>query len=88
MKAKKQVGNAGAAALDDPIVDTKFLARRFGMPANTWAKWRCQGKGPPFIKLGAKVFYRLSVVERYLDEHTIDPGRGGSLSTRPNGGKR
>jgi hypothetical protein len=73
VKRNKPTGVTGAAALGDTIVDTEFLARRFGMPANTWAKWRCQRKGPPFIKLGARVFYRLSAVERYLDEHTIDP---------------
>jgi hypothetical protein len=40
---------------------------------DTLAQWRSQRRGPPYIKLGRAVRYRVDDLERYLTAHTIVP---------------
>lgn len=43
------------------------LAEYLGVSINTLRKWRWEGKGPKFIKLGSRVAYRVSDVEAFLE---------------------
>jgi len=36
----------------------------------TLALWRVAGRGPKYVKLGYRVFYRLSEVREWLDHQT------------------
>ena len=48
---------------------------RLGRPS-TLAHWRCEGKGPAFVKLGGKrIGYRGAALNKWLDEQTVSPGR-------------
>ena len=38
------------------------LARRWGISHRTLQRWRCQGKGPPYLKLCGRVLYRAAEV--------------------------
>jgi hypothetical protein len=38
------------------------LAERWALSIRTLQRWRWQGKGPPYLKLGQLVVYRLSDV--------------------------
>ncbi len=62
----------------DPIFDTHKAAPLLGVKPGTLEVWRCQGKGPRFIKSGGRVVYRLSEINAYLDSRTrkstADPG--------------
>ena len=40
---------------------------------STWNHWRSQGEGPPYIKIGARVGYRGSDLNRWLESRTIQP---------------
>jgi len=42
--------------LPDGRMDTKNSSTYLGISPKTMAMWRCEGKGPPFVKRG-KVFY-------------------------------
>lgn len=46
------------------------LAKRYDMHPVSLSNWRVQGKGPPFIKVGKKIFYPIELVETYELEHT------------------
>jgi predicted DNA-binding transcriptional regulator AlpA len=63
-----------AATKDDrdgsELVSTKELARELSVHPNTLNKWRIQGLGPRFIKLGLAVRYRRSDIEKWLRAHT------------------
>ena len=37
------------------------------------ALWRHQGKGPAFHKLGRKILYHGRDLNRWLDEHRVEP---------------
>ncbi len=41
------------------------LSRRLGVACRTLERWRWQGLGPKFIKIGGRVKYRLVDVEAY-----------------------
>lgn len=43
----------------------KELARRWGLSTRTLERWRMQGRGPAFMKLGGRVVYRAEDVESY-----------------------
>jgi len=44
----------------------------------TLTVWRCAGKGPRYMKLGRKVFYRRLWLRQYMEQQTVIPKiRGG-----------
>jgi len=45
-------------------------AERFGVQRSTLDNWRWSGDGPPFIKVGGRVRYRLSDLADWLDART------------------
>ena len=47
----------------------------FGRPM-TLAHWRSEGRGPIYIKLGTRVAYRGSDLNRFIEAHTIRPKDG------------
>ena len=42
------------------------LASRYRIPKPTAAKWRWNGSGPAFVKLGSRVLYREADVEAWI----------------------
>ena len=47
----------------------KSLAKRWGIDFKTLQKWRGQGIGPPYIKIGIAVRYSPESVKKYEEEH-------------------
>jgi predicted DNA-binding transcriptional regulator AlpA len=47
--------------------DTKAAAERIGLKQKTFENWRCQGAGPPFYKIGARVVYDDAEVDAWLE---------------------
>ncbi|HEY0113057.1 MAG TPA: helix-turn-helix domain-containing protein [Allosphingosinicella sp.] len=45
-------------------------ASRLGLSASTLNKWRTQGRGPKFVKLGRAVCYRPADLDAWLLDHT------------------
>ena len=41
------------------------LAKRWSLSTRTLERWRWQRQGPPFLKVGGRVVYRLEDVESY-----------------------
>ena len=42
-------------------------------PYSTMAHWRCEGRGPSFIKIGPRVSYRGSALNEWLASRTVEP---------------
>lgn len=42
-------------------------------PYSTMAHWRCEGRGPAFIKIGLRVAYRGRDLNAWLDARTVRP---------------
>lgn len=47
------------------------LSELWGVSEATLRKWRWEGKGPKFVKLGAKVVYRLVDIEAYSEANVF-----------------
>lgn len=47
------------------------LSRRWGISARTLEQWRWRGEGPPFVKIGCRVRYRIEDVEQYEQQHIL-----------------
>ncbi len=47
-------------------VDTRQAAELIGMSKRTLEKWRGEGTGPPFLKLGRRVLYSVADLEEWL----------------------
>ena len=42
-------------------------------PASTMAHWRCEGRGPAYVKIGPKVAYKGADVLDWLEAQTVRP---------------
>jgi hypothetical protein len=61
------VTKVGVFILPDGRVDTKNTAFYLGVTEKTLAMWRCQGKGPRFIKRG-RVFYFKEDLDAWIQQ--------------------
>ena len=52
------------------------VAAFLGIPLATIYRWRSRGDGPPGIRVGRHVRYRLEDVDRWLDEQRDRHARG------------
>jgi len=52
---------------DSPIrhLNQVELARRWSLSHRTLERWRWEGRGPQYLKIGGRVAYRLSDIEAY-----------------------
>ena len=49
------------------------LAMRTIAPASTMAHWRCEGRGPAYVKLGLKVAYKGADLNDWIEAQTVRP---------------
>lgn len=57
----------------DELIPAKEAAKQLHIEANTLAIWRCKKRYPlRYIKIGSKVFYRQSEIERFLRARTVE----------------
>lgn len=52
--------------MTDRLLKDTEAAVILGLSMNTLVNWRCQGKGPEFVKLGRAVRYRMSDLQKYI----------------------
>lgn len=48
------------------LISPKIVSERLGVSISTLAKWRLDGSGPAFVKVGARVAYDSAMVEAWL----------------------
>ena len=49
------------------LLDTAEAATYLRLAKQTLSKWRSQGRGPSFVRLGGAVFYRLSELDQFVE---------------------
>lgn len=60
------------ALVENEYITTSELARLTRTQPQTWRRKRWRGGGgPPFVKIGNRVLYRRSDVDRWLTERTF-----------------
>lgn len=58
-------------------LDDKQVAARVGMSPQTFRQMRCDGEGPPFVRVGRAVRYRWADVSAWLEARTVGRRRVG-----------
>jgi len=62
------------------LLDPQEVARILGTSLSTLARWRSEGKGPKYLKLGdgafAPVRYRPSDIKSFIDGGAVERGEG------------
>jgi phage terminase Nu1 subunit (DNA packaging protein) len=56
--------------MQDKLIKSRELAGMLDVAPVTVRSWRMRGIGPPFLKQGNLVRYRLSAVERWISKNT------------------
>jgi len=46
-------------------------AELLSLAKRTLDNWRCSGKGPDYVKIGRKVFYKDSDIRRFINDQSI-----------------
>lgn len=54
-------------------VESAVAAPMIGVEPLTLKLWRRKGIGPPYVKFGNRVRYRVADIEAWLDAHTVTP---------------
>ena len=54
----------------DTLIPAKGVNRYSGCADQTHAKWRVEGVGPEFVKLGSKVFYTAGALRSWIKSQT------------------
>ena len=52
--------------MESEMLKREAAARFLGLAVQTLDNWRSAGRGPKFVKLGARVVYQRSELESYL----------------------
>ena len=62
--------------MDNPIkhLNQVELARRWSLSHRTIERWRWQGQGPRYLKVGGRVIYRLADIEAFEAAQSREPG--------------
>ena len=56
------------------LLDQDAAAAWLGLKnAKTLAAWRLRRQGPPYVKLGSRVKYRVSDLAKYIEAHLVAP---------------
>ncbi len=55
------------------LLNTEEAAESLRMSAITLHRWRKAGKGPPYIEMGRKVYYRRVDLDRWVEEQRRQP---------------
>lgn len=63
------------------LLSTQAAADRTGLARQTLAKLRSIGGGPPFRKLGARVFYPLGDLEAWIESHPLRSSTSSHVGT-------
>jgi excisionase family DNA binding protein len=54
-----------------PLLTDEETAKVLKISKGTLPVWRCNGKGPRYVKVGSHVRYRIQDIDEYLKNNTV-----------------
>ncbi|OBR70628.1 hypothetical protein A7D35_20415 [Xanthomonas arboricola] len=63
---------ATASALPAPRLKCPAAAAYLGLTASALEKMRYEGRGPRYLKIGGRVFYRQTDLDAFLDASVVE----------------
>ncbi len=73
MSRKKAPQRDYSAVPAAPLLDEAEAARLLSLSRRTLEAWRRQRRGPPWVRLGRRIVYRLEDLQAYLTHATVRP---------------
>lgn len=64
---------------DFALVSEADTAKFLGVAVRTLTNDRCQGRGPPYVKMGKRILYPIAGLKEYVARSTITPVRRKTL---------
>ena len=55
---------------DHTLLSTKLLSRRWNIAPRTLERWRAEGRGPQFVRIGRHVRYRQADILAFEAKHS------------------
>lgn len=55
------------------VLNEAEVADRLGLHVVTLRRWRSQGRGPDYVRMGRRIGYLPEAIDRYLGRHTVNP---------------
>ena len=55
------------------VITEKEVSKLLSISLQSLRNWRCQRKGPPYIKIGRSVRYPIEDLRKYLESRKIEP---------------
>jgi hypothetical protein len=75
VKANRSPAEPAPDTIDpEELVDNDEAATILRQKPQTLAAWRCDKKGPTYIKVGRRVFYQRSAIAAFLAASVVVPG--------------
>ena len=71
LKAVPPKERTTTAQQPDPLLKEAEAAKRVNVSISTFRRWRYEGIGPKFIRIGGILRYRQSDVDEFIQKHTI-----------------
>ncbi|WP_062114028.1 helix-turn-helix transcriptional regulator [Aureimonas sp. AU40] len=68
--------------MSEELLTTQEAAERLRLSVPTLARWRVQGSGPVYIKRGARVFYRPTDLDNFIQASARSQTRGEETHAR------
>lgn len=72
MQDRNRIDWAGADK--SALAAEAVVARRWGRSVRTLQRWRAEGYGPAYIRIGGCIFYRVDDVLSFESQMRITPG--------------
>jgi predicted DNA-binding transcriptional regulator AlpA len=57
----------------EELLDATEAAKLLRQKSQTLATWRCENRGPEYVKIGRSVFYRRSAISVWLAHQIVRP---------------
>ena len=62
---------SGGPVMERRLLKPKEVEKIYNIDAGTLANWRCQGRGPAYVKYGRKVLYPIRALEVWCESHQV-----------------
>lgn len=56
---------------DETLLDSREAAERLNVVPFTIKRWRREGVGPSYIKIGGRVYYTAQQIDEYIESRTV-----------------
>lgn len=58
---------------DNDLITTAETAKLLGVRVETLSNWRNLGRGPKYLRIARKIYYRAAEIREFIESSIVDP---------------